>query len=139
MNNHIQLEQWLRSLKLHGPSPELKRRLFDHTPPQPQPPSKRAATQPQLAAWIAAAAACALIVTGLSRPTTSEAFFWNPAGHTRSLATAAFSNQFYAAYLPGTHSLWNPSLPTKLKWTNNQILPSTKSFGVHSKTNISRQ
>lgn len=139
MNNHIQLEQWLCSLKLHGPSPELKHRLFDHAAPQPQALPKKAATQSQLASWMAAAAACALIVTGLSRPTTSEVLFWSPAGHTLSLATAAFNNQFCTAYHPGSHSLRNPSLPAKLKWTNSGSLPSTKSFGVHSKTIISRQ
>ncbi len=139
MNNHSQLEQWLRSLKPYGPSPELRRRLFDQGPTHPRTLPKKPATQPQPASWIVAAAACTLIVTGLSRSTTSEVLFWNPAGHTHSLATAAFSNQFYAAYLPGTHSLWNPSLPTKLKWTNNESLPSSKSFGVHSKTNFSRQ
>jgi hypothetical protein len=51
-----------------------------------------------------------------------------------SLASAAFSNQFYAAYLPsGWHSYLNAW--TRLGWTNDGALPSSISSFPRTGTN----
>jgi hypothetical protein len=65
-----------------------------------------------------AAAGLMLALVGLqSRP--SGLLPLVESGPGASLAVAAFSNQFYAAYLPATHhSQQNASHPARLEWTN---------------------
>jgi len=77
-----------------------------------------------------------LVVVGLlSGPRSPEGIAMAAAGGSRSLLAAAFSNQFYAAYLPAVdHSPHNQST-TKMRWTNVHTPPSTIGFSAQPQAN----
>jgi hypothetical protein len=53
-----------------------------------------------------------------------------------NLLAAAFSNQFYAAYLPAVdHSSQNHSPAPRLRWTNEEAPSSTMRFFAQPRTN----
>jgi hypothetical protein len=56
-----------------------------------------------------------------------------------SLAVAAFSNQFYAAYLPASgHSQQNAWQHTRIGWTNDGTIASSMGFFPRAGTNHAR-
>ncbi|MBM3878641.1 MAG: hypothetical protein FJ387_02825 [Verrucomicrobia bacterium] len=120
-------DQWLSYWKARPPSPRLKARLFHDTgcaaPTAGEDPGGR------LLGWLVPLTAC-LTVALLAGQARQPSGLSNPRrGAMSHLTLAAFSNQFYAAYLPPTgHSEINAARAAEMGWTSPG--QSTSSMGL---------
>ena len=129
-----QIEAHLRSWTLRAPSLTLRTRLFPPAAIRPQ--TAPGDFRHPMAAWLIGAAACWLFSLALVDTPAPDALALHSRTPARVLVAAALSNQFYAAYLPADHSLWNVSRPTRLRWTNSDAWPSSTAFGPGTGTNL---
>lgn len=108
------LETRLRSLKPRRPSAQLRQKLFDTTEVDPG--------MAAFARWLAPAAACVIFtVMALNHPATTTE---RAAAESSGLLAMSFSNQHYAAYLPGSFQCEANRLDT-FGWTNGGGFPSS--------------
>jgi len=129
------IENRLRQWRPRQPAPRIRARLF--------PPAATAAvpatapTWPAVARWLTPATACLMLFCLLVSQRTPQFFTVSRADAPVSLAVAAFSNQFYAAYLPASgHSHQNAWQDAGIRWTNDGHLAS--STGLFSRLGTNR-
>jgi len=131
------LETRLRGWRPRPPAFGIRARLFGSAAAAAEPAP--AQTWAALARWLTPATACLMLFCLLVNQGTPRLFTLSGADSPVSLATAAFSNQFYAAYLPASgHSQHNAWPDTRIGWTNDDRLASSISFFPRVGTNSAR-
>ena len=115
MNHLNAFENRLRGWRPRPPSPRLKARLF---PADPSPPAGDRLLPGLLGHW--SPVAIGLLMTGLLFCQRGPGGLdLGPGNPSRTLLAAAFSNQFYAAYLPDVdHSWQNHSTASRMRWAS---------------------
>ena len=106
MNEKNSLEAQLRSWTPRRPSPGLERRLF---------PRRSSARRSEMLAWLVPATVCGLLVTMTLLQPGDPTFGVSARDH--ALTDMAYSNQSYAAFLPGSFQSAANRLDT-FEWTN---------------------
>jgi hypothetical protein len=133
MNEWNPIENWLRHWRPRPPAPRIRARLFAPAAPA------TAATWATVARWLTPATALVMLFGLLVSQRTPQFFTMSKADTPVSLAAAAFSNQFYAAYLPASgHSYQNAWPDTKIRWTNDGHLASSMGLFPRVGTNRAR-
>lgn len=131
----------MRGWRPRLPSPNLKAQLFASTLPSTPgapTPSPQAHTWAWLGAlrWWAPACAAGLLALLSLEVRLDDAALDRPASGHLAFAAVAFSNQLYAAYLPGPgHSHLNASERTTFRWTNRSGFPSSMPSSAAVATN----
>jgi hypothetical protein len=137
MNEWNPVENWLREWRPRRPAPRIRARLFPPAATAAAPAT--AATWANVARWLTPATALAMLFCLLVSQRTHQFFTMSKADTPVSLAAAAFSNQFYAAYLPASgHSQQNAWPDTKIRWTNDGHLASSMGLFPRVGTNHAR-
>jgi len=137
MNDWNPIENRLREWRPRQPAPRIRARLF---PPAATPAAPAAApTWATVARWLTPATALVMLLCLLVSLRTPQFFTVSRADAPVSLAVAAFSNQFYAAYLPASgHSRQNAWRDPRIDWTNDGHLASSMGLFPRVGTNHAR-
>ena len=135
MNELNPLEERLHSWKPRLPSPRLRQHLFNRDQVAPLPLAASDALLTVLRRCLAPVSAAMLLAFVLVHQREPQFLSLSQTRGGAALAVAAFSNQFYAAYLPADlHSYLNAS-DARFGWTNGEAFPSSSRSLSHAGTN----